>query len=192
MKAAVASGAPGNVTLLLRELKSGKRAKLGPLLELVYPDLRRLAAQQFRAERPGHVLQPTALVNEAYLRLVSHQDQSWDSRAHFFGAAAQLMRRILIDHARTARARKRGGRDGTVPLDGVDLRGVERPIDLLALDDALKALEQVSPRQVRVVELRYFAGMSVPEVAEALGMDSRTVDRDWATARAWLRRRLQP
>ena len=186
------SGGPGNVTLLLRELKSGKRAKLGQLLELVYPDLRRLAAQQFRAERPGHVLQPTALVNEAYLRLVAHQDQSWDSRAHFFGAAARLMRRILVDHARIARARKRGGRDGTVSLDGVDLRDVQRPIDLLALDSALKALEQVSPRQVRVVELRYFAGMSVPEVAEAIGMDPRTVDRDWATARAWLRRRLQP
>ena len=102
------------------------------------------------------------------------------------------MRRILVDHARRACARKRGGRDGTVPLDGVDLRGVDRPIDLLALDDALKALEHVSPRQVRVVELRYFAGMSVPKVAEALGMDPRTVDRDWATARAWLRRRLQP
>jgi len=182
----------GNVTLLLRELKAGDRTKFAQLVEVVYPDLRRLARHHFRAERPGHVLQPTALVNEAYLRLVAQEDQTWESRAHFFGAAAQLMRRILIEHARTVDARKRGGRDATMSLDGIEVPSTERPIDLLALDDALTALEKVSGRQARIVELRYFAGMSVPEVAEAIGMDPRTVDRDWATARAWLRRRLQP
>jgi RNA polymerase sigma-70 factor, ECF subfamily len=182
----------GNVTLLLRQLKSGDRTKFDQLLELVYPNLRRLAGHHFRAEGPGHVLQPTALVNEAYLRLVAHEDQTWESRAHFFGAAARLMRRILIEHARTVQTQKRGGRDVTIPLDGVDVPIMERPIDFLALDDALTALEKVSPRQARIVELRYFAGMSVPEVAEAIGMDPRTVDRDWATARAWLRHRLRP
>jgi RNA polymerase sigma-70 factor (ECF subfamily) len=181
----------GRVTLLLRELKSGDRAKLEQLLELVYPDLRRLAGHHFRAERPGHLLQPTALVNEAYLRLVAHDDQTWESRAHFFGAAARLMRRILIEHARVVHARKRGGRDGTIPLDGIDVPSTERPTDFLALDDALTALEKVSARQARIVELRYFAGMSVPEVAESIGVDPRTVDRDWAVARAWLRHRLQ-
>jgi RNA polymerase sigma-70 factor (ECF subfamily) len=188
----MAPSSGGKVTLLLRQLKSGDRTKFEQLLELVYPDLRRLAGHHFRAERPGHVLQPTALVNEAYLRLVAHEDQTWESRAHFFGAAAQLMRRILIEHARTVQAKKRGGRDGTIPLDGVDVPSTERPIDLLALDEALTNLEKVSPRQARIVELRYFAGMSVPEVAEAIGMDPRTVDRDWAVARAWLRLRLQP
>jgi RNA polymerase sigma factor (TIGR02999 family) len=182
----------GEVTLLLRQLKSGDRSKLDHLLELAYPSLRRLATHQFRAERLGHVLQPTALVNEAYLRIVAHRDQAWDSRAHFFGAVAQLMRRILIEHARNVQALKRGGRDCTISLHDIDVSGSEPSIDFLALDEALTGLERVSPRQARIVEMRYFAGMSVPEVAEALGIDPRTADRDWATARAWLRRRLHP
>jgi RNA polymerase sigma factor (TIGR02999 family) len=181
----------GTVTVLLRQLQAGDRTKFDQLLELVYPDLRRLAGHHFRAESPGHVLQPTALVNEAYLRLVAHEDQSWESRAHFFGAAARLMRRILIEHARTMQTQKRGGREGTIPLEGIDIPSPQRPIDFLALDAALTALEALSSRQARIVELRFFAGMSVPEVAEAIGVDPRTVDRDWATARAWLRRRLQ-
>lgn len=118
----------GNVTVLLRQLRSGDRTSLEQLLELVYPDLRRLAQRHFLGERPGHVLQPTALVNEAYLRLITHKDQSWENRAHFFGAAGQLMRRILIEHARTVQARKRGGRDRTIPLDDVDAPG-PRAID---------------------------------------------------------------
>jgi RNA polymerase sigma factor (TIGR02999 family) len=180
------------VTLLLRQLRSGDRSKLDQLLELAYPDLRRVAHHQFRAERFGHVLQPTALVNEAYLRIVAHKDQSWDSRAHFFGAAARLMRRILIEHARKVQALKRGGRDCFISLQDIDVPGSEPSIDFLALDEALTSLEKVSARQARIVEMRYFAGMSVPEVGEALGIDPRTVDRDWATARAWLRRRLHP
>jgi RNA polymerase sigma-70 factor (ECF subfamily) len=182
----------GEVTLLLRQLKSGDRSKLDHLLELAYPSLRRLANHQFRAERFGHVLQPTALVNEAYLRIVAHRDQAWDSRAHFFGAVAQLMRRILIEHARNVQALKRGGRDCTISLHDIDVSGSQPSIEFLALDEALTGLEKVSSRQARIVEMRYFAGMSVPEVAEALGIDPRTVDRDWATARAWLRRRLLP
>lgn len=181
-----------NVTELLRALRSGDRTKFDALLDLVYPDLRRLAARHFRAEGLGHVLQPTALVNEAYLRLVAHEDQTWENRVHFFGVAARLMRRILIEHARTLQTQKRGGRGATVPLDGIDVPIEARPMDFVALDEALTALGKVSPRQARIVELRYFAGMSVPEVAAALAMNPRTVDRDWAAARAWLRHRLQP
>jgi RNA polymerase sigma factor (TIGR02999 family) len=159
-------------------------------MELIYAELRRIAARQFREERPGHTLQPTALVNEAYLRLVAHNGQTWESRAHFFGAAAVIMRRVLIDHARASRADKRGGGQAAVMLDEAS-QAVNGPsIDLLALDVALTDLARISPRQGRIVELRYFGGLSVPETAEALGLNPRTVDRDWAAAKAWLRRRL--
>ena len=164
---------------------------LPDLMEVVYPELRRLARGLFRAERHGHLLQPTALVNEAYVRLIAHNHHNWHNRVHFFGAAAELMRRILVDHARANQARKRGG--GTVTtLEAAQLVADAPSIEILALDRALNELEQVSPRQVRIVELRYFGGLSVPETAEALGVNPRTVDRDWAAARVWLRRRLRP
>lgn len=181
---------PGDVTLLLGQLQRGDRATLEPLMDLVYSELRKLARGLLRQERPGHVLQPTALVNEAYVRLVAHEHHNWQNRAHFFGAAAQVMRRVLVDHARASRARKR--RDTGVDIGAAPLAVETQSIEIITLDHALSDLERVSPRQARIVELRYFAGMSVPETAEALGMNPRTVDRDWAAARVWLRRRLRP
>jgi len=181
----------GAVTVLLARLQAGDRSTLGALMEVVYPELRKLARALLRGERRGHLLQPTALVNEAYLRFVGHEDHGWQNRAHFFGAAAQLMRRILVDHARANLARKRGGGGVALTLDAA--LAAEMPsIDMLALDRALDDLEKVAPRQARIVELRYLTGLSVPETAEALGMNPRTVDRDWAAARVWLRRRLNP
>jgi RNA polymerase sigma factor (TIGR02999 family) len=180
-----------NVTVLLRQLRSGDQATRDLLAEAIYPELRRIAGHQFRRERREHQLQPTALVHEAYLRLAGNEAQNWESRAHFFGAAAASMRRILIDQARARRAEKRGG-DQTARDTGPAIAVEAAPsIDLLALDHALTELAKVSPRQARIVELRYFGGLTVPETAEALGINARTVDRDWATARAWLRRRLR-
>jgi RNA polymerase sigma factor (TIGR02999 family) len=181
-----------NVTLLLRQLRSGDPATRNQLTELIYPALRRIAGRQFRAERTGHTLQPTALVNEAYVRLVAHEEQTWRSRTHFFGAAAEVMRRILIDHARACRAGKRGGGQAMASIEDVTSATEGPSVDLLALDVALAELATISPRQSRIVELRYFGGLSVPETAEALGLNSRTVDRDWAAAKAWLRLRLRP
>ncbi len=182
--------ASGDITRLLRVLRSGDRGALDRLLELIYPELRKLAARQLRDERRDHTLQPTAVVNEAYLRLVAHDAQTWQNRSHFFGAAATVMRRVLIDHARASRARKRGGGQPSVALDE-DVAAADGPsVDVLALDAALTDLEQRSARQARIVELRYFTGLSVPETAEALQVNPRTVDRDWAAARAWLRLRL--
>jgi RNA polymerase sigma factor (TIGR02999 family) len=182
----------GAVTLLLRQIRSIDSSSLERLVELIYPELRRLARGQLRRERPGHVLQPTALVNEAYLRLVAHDEQNWENRAHFFGAAAQAMRRILVDYARGQNARKRDAA-WLPPAEAVAAHlGDVAAVDLLALDQALTELEKRSTRQARVVQLRYFGGLSVPETAEALGVTQRTVDRDWATARAWLRLRLTP
>jgi RNA polymerase sigma factor (TIGR02999 family) len=181
---------PGAVTVLLGRLRRGDQASLPDLIQVVYPELRRVARGLLRREPPGHILQPTALVHETYVRLVGHEQHNWQNRAHFFGAAAQLMRRILVDHARASRARKRGGGPGA--LDVIDVIAGAPSIDVLALDRALEQLERVSPRQARIVELRYFAGLSVPETAEALGMNTRTVDRDWAAARVWLRRKLEP
>jgi len=181
---------PGQVTLLLRQLGAGDRSALDRLIEAIYPELRKLARQHLRGERPGHLLQPTALVNEVYVRLVAHEQQSWANRSHFFGAAARLMRRILVDHARAERAAKRGGDHVALPLDVAEPILDGRPVDFVALDEALSELARVSTRQARIVELRYFAGLTVPEVGEALGMNPRTVNRDWAVARAWLRLRL--
>jgi len=186
------SPAGGAVTVLLARLQAGDRSTLGALMEVVYPELRKLARALLRRERPGHVLQPTALVNEAYLRFVGHDHHSWQNRVHFFGAAAQVMRRILVDHARANLARKRGGGASRTELDAAPLIAEMPSIEMLALDRALGELEQVSPRQARIVELRCFSGLSVPETAEALSINPRTVDRDWAAARVWLRRRLRP
>ncbi len=182
----------GEVTLLLRNFQPGDNSTASRLMELIYPELKKLAKVQFRSERPGHFLQPTALVHEAYLRLVQHEHHDWESRAHFYAAAANLMRRILIDCARARNAEKRNGERTAITLDQELVLSKEQSMDLLDLDEALSELEQLSPRQARVVELRYFAGLSVPEVARALGVNPRSVDRDWATARAWLRGRLKP
>jgi RNA polymerase sigma factor (TIGR02999 family) len=183
---------PGAVTVLLGQLRAGEPETLDRLIDLIYPELRALARTHLNREHPGHLLQPTALVNEAYLRLVGHHAHNWQNRAHFFGAASRLMRRILVDFARAEHAGKRGAGEVAVPLED-SVAVVDRSlVDILALDDALTALEQLSPRQARIVQLRYFGGLSTPEVAEVLGITVRTVGRDWATARAWLRLRLTP
>ena len=181
---------PGEVTLLLRTLRGGDADAAARLMALIYPELRRIAQVQFRREREGHDLQPTALVHEAFLRLVAHEHHTWENRGRFFAAAANVMRRILIEHARARTAKKRDAAHTRIPLDDTLTLTREQSADLLDLDQALTELEELSPRQARVVELRYFSGLSVPEIAGALGLNPRSVDRDWATARAWLRNRL--
>ena len=159
------------------------------MLPEVYDELRKLARARLARERQPHqTLQPTALVHEAYIRLVAHEHHSWESRAHFYAAAANIMRRILIDYARSRNAQKR--QRTVIPLEEMLPLTKEQSADLMDLDQALTELEQLSPRQARVVELRYFSGLSVPEIASALGLNPRSVDRDWAAARAWLRTRL--
>jgi RNA polymerase sigma factor (TIGR02999 family) len=180
---------PGEVTLLLRRLQSGDRPALDRLMELIYPELRRIAHAYWRQEPRERVLQPTALVNEAYLRLVAQHEHNWRNRAHFFGAAAGLMRRILIERARARLAAKRTGE--AVPLEDAWGLSSQRSVEILAIEDALSELTKVSPRQAQVVEMRYFGGLTVEESAEALNTTSRTVERDWAVARAWLRRYLE-
>ncbi len=187
----VTSGPAGEVTVLLRNFRAGDDSVASRLMELIYPELRKLAQSRLRNERPGHLLQPTAIVHEAYLRLVEHKDHNWKNRAHFYAAAGNLMRRILVDYARSQKAQKRDGARGEIPIDKVLQWGEEQSADLLELDDALSELEERSERQARIVELRYFTGLSVPEVARALGVNPRSVDRDWAAARAWLRGRLK-
>jgi RNA polymerase sigma factor (TIGR02999 family) len=179
-----------DVTALLREWAAGDRAALERLMPLVYAELRRLAARQLRGERPNHTLQPTALVNETYLRLVGQQSVPWANRAHFFAIAAEMMRRVLVDHARKRRAAKRN--PGTVYLELGESgpEAADRATELLALDDALTELEKLDPRQAKVVELRFFAGLSVEETAEVAGISTATVKREWKTARAFLRDEL--
>jgi RNA polymerase sigma-70 factor, ECF subfamily len=182
----------GEVTELLIQLKNGNRNAESRLMPLVYAELRRLAAHYMRGERSGHTLQATALVHEAYLRLVGIKDVDWQNRAHFFGVAASLMRRILVDHARAKQAKKRGGTDQKVSLDEAVLVEREAPEQLLALDEALERLAKRDARQARIVDLRYFAGLSEEEAAEVLGISVRTVKRDWNVARAWLYQQLNP
>jgi RNA polymerase sigma factor (TIGR02999 family) len=177
-----------DLTALLKEWSEGDRKALDQLMPFVYVELRKLAASYLREERPNHTLQPTALVNEAYLRMTGQKKVTWQNRAHFFGIAAQMMRRILVDHARKRQAAKRDAsawKVATTELDGSD-NGPE----LLALDRALEELEQIDPQQAKVVELRFFAGLTVEETAEAAGISPRTVKREWRTAKAWLRREI--
>ena len=175
------------VTRLLAELRNGNPEAEAKLIPLVYKHLHRLAASYMRSERPDHTLQATALVNEAYLRLVAQKGKEWKDRAHFFGIAARLMRQILVEHARARHAAKRGGTfQKLLPLDReLDVSAV-RARELLQLDEALESLERLDPQQARVVDLRFFGGMTVEETAEVLGISPRTVKRDWAVARAWL------
>ncbi len=161
-------------------------------MPVVYEELRRLAKQHLRRERPDHTLQATALVHEAYLRLVDQRAVTWQNRAHFFGVAAQLMRRILVDYARRRQAAKRGGAALKVSLNELVLAAEERSEEVVALDEALERLAAMDPRQGRVVELRIFSGLTVEETAEVLGISPATVKREWTMARAWLSREIRP
>lgn len=180
------------VTGLLRAWSAGDAHALEELTSLVYRDLHRLAHRYMEGERPGHTLQTTALINEVFLRLVHTQEVSWQDRAHFFALCAQMMRRILTDLARARYTRKRGGGALAVELDsGLMVAGTARP-NLVAVDDALEHLGRVDPRKSRVVELRFFGGLSVQETAEVLNVSPETVMRDWRLAKAWLWRELKP
>jgi RNA polymerase sigma factor (TIGR02999 family) len=179
------------VTGLLRRWQDGDESALGELLPLVQDTLHRLAHRHVNRERPGHTLQTTALVNEAFIRLVGQQGADWQSRAHFFAVSAQVMRHVLVDYARQRASGKRGGGFRRVTLDAELAVSDERSAELVALHDALVALEKVNPRGSRVVELRYFGGMNNREAAEILQVSETTVERDWRLARAWLFRELQ-
>ena len=179
-----------NVTALLHEWGRGDRGALDRLMPVIYDELRHQAARYLRQERPGHTLQTTALIHEAYLRLVDQKNVSWQNRAHFFAIAAQLMRRILVDHARQRQAAKRGGAALRLTLDEAMALSEEPDVNLVALDEALNRLAVIDPQQSRVVELRFFSGLSVEETAEALRISPRTVKRDWNVAKAWLRREI--
>jgi RNA polymerase sigma-70 factor (ECF subfamily) len=182
--------APGKagITELLIAWSDGRREALDDLMPIVYADLRRVAAGYMRREAAGHALQPTALVHEAYVRLVDQKQVKWRNRAHFFGVAAVLMRRILVDHARRRRAEKRGGDWERVTLAGDEVAtDTHKEIDVLALDEALERLAQFDPQQERIVELRYFGGLTIDETAEVVGISAATVVREWTIAKAWLR-----
>ena len=177
----------GEITQILAELRGAdKETALGRLLPLVYGELRALARAHLRNERPDHTLQATALVHEAYLRLLGGQDPPWNDRAHFFRAAAEAMRRILIEHARKRGRIKRGGNQVRVRISGVHLGTEQDPDEILALDEAIRRLEEQDPRIADLVRLRFFAGLSVEETAKALEVSERTVKREWSFARAWL------
>lgn len=182
--------APENVTVLLRKWSEGDESALEQLTPLVYDELHRLAHQHMRRESAGHVLQTSALINEAYLRLVDQPRIEWESRAHFFGIAARLMRRILVDDARKRSAAKRGGSLIQVPLDEATSMANEQAASVAALDNALKTLETVDARQGQIVELRFFGGLSIEETANVLQVSPGTVMRDWTFARAWLRNEM--
>ncbi|MGE0129752.1 MAG: sigma-70 family RNA polymerase sigma factor [Blastocatellales bacterium] len=181
---------PEQITRMLIAWNQGDESARDELMPLIYDELRRLARARLRRERINHTLQPTALVHEAFLRLVDQSKVNWQNRAHFFGAAARLMRQILINHAEARRAAKRGGEAERISLNDVDRFKVEEEIDLVALNEALKRLERIDPRQGRIVEMRYFSGLAIEEIAEALGVSPATVKREWSAARAWLRREL--
>ncbi len=176
------------VSQLLMQWRNGDKSALNALLPMVYGELRRLAGHYLRSERPNHTLQSTALVHEAYLRLVGQESLRVDSRAHFFGIAAGLMREILVDHARRRGAAKRGANCLTLTLDEAVALPQQKELDVIALDSALNRLAGMDPRQSRIVELRFFGGLSVEETSEVLDISTATVKREWATARLWLQR----
>ncbi|HKG11755.1 MAG TPA: sigma-70 family RNA polymerase sigma factor [Pyrinomonadaceae bacterium] len=178
------------ITRLLADWAGGDREALGRLAPLVHAELRRIARRQMGGERQGHTLQATALVNEAYLRLAGQEGFEWRDRSHFYAVCAQVMRHVLIDHARAHARDKRGGGAPHVSLDEAAVMSGESASELIALDEALRALEEVDPRKGRVVELRYFAGLSIEETAEVLNISPTTVRREWRRAKAWLYRAL--
>jgi RNA polymerase sigma factor (TIGR02999 family) len=188
------SSADKDITTLLLEWSGGRREALNDLMPLVYDTLKRLAAVQLRRERPGHTLQSTALVHEAYLKLIDQRRSQWQNREHFFAVASQMIRRILVNHARAELAAKRGGQRTMVTLDdnsGAPLSAPSRQVDLLALDELLDQLAQMDPQQARIVELRFFGGLSIEAAARVLAISPATVKRDWHIAKAWLYSRLK-
>ena len=184
------SASSQDVTQLLVAWRNGDEAARDELMPLVYQELHRLAHQYMSRERPGHTLQTSALVNEAFLRLVDQRDVKWQNRAHFFGIAGQMMRRILVDYARNRRYAKRGGGAAQVSLDEELIVSEERSAEVVALDEALSRLAAFDERKSQVVELKFFGGLSIEETAEVLGVSPGTVMRDWTLARAWLRREM--
>jgi len=184
------SPAPPSVTEMLRDWSDGDREAQDQLFRAVYNELHRQAARYLRHEHPGLTLQTSDLIHEAYFRLINQHDVEWQNRLHFFAIAAQQMRRILVDHARSRQAAKRGGSDIRLPLEEAMGVSAERDLDFVALDDALTRLAEIDPQQSQVVELRFFSGLSVEETAKVLGVSERTVKRDWHVAKAWLRREL--
>jgi RNA polymerase sigma factor (TIGR02999 family) len=187
----VAHSSSNIVSELLSKWNAGEQDAMHALVPVVYRELRHLAHQYLRRERPNHTLQSTALVHEAYLRLQRQSAPHFENRAHFFAISAQLMRQILVEHARGKRAAKRNG-GYKMPLDGaIDLLNNQKRVDLIALDDALRELSRLDPQQSRIVELRFFAGLTIEETARVLGISAPTVKRDWATARVWLHREIR-
>ena len=182
---------PHEITKLLQDWSSGDQTALEQLMPMVYDELHRLAHQHMRRENPGHVLQTSALINEAYLRLVDEPPIPWENRSHFFGIAARVMRRILVDEARKQNAAKRGGGAIQVSLAEATNVSQEQAASVIALDDALKSLETIDARQSEIVELRFFGGLSIEETAEVLKVSPGTVMRDWTFARAWLRNEMR-
>jgi RNA polymerase sigma-70 factor (ECF subfamily) len=180
-----------NVTQLLRAAASGQRSDVDALMAAIYDDLRRLAVGQMRSERDDHTLQPTALVHEAYLKLIDQRFTEWKDRVHFFAVASRIIRRILVDHAREKLAAKRGGNNERVLLDEIELAAPSDRVDLVTLDDALSELAGIDAIQAQIVEMRYFGGLAIEEIAEALDIGKRSVDRHWQTAKAWLCFRLE-
>ena len=180
------------ISQLLTRWSGGDQTALDKLMPMVYSELRRLANNYLRRERRDHTLQPTALVNEAYLKLVDQKTAQWQNRAHFYGIAAQLMRRILVDHARQHNAAKRGGSDQQrLSITAAGALAAKPDLDVVALNEALEELATLDPQQERIVELKFFGGLSIEETAEVLGVGHATIERDWKMARAWLRRKLE-
>jgi RNA polymerase sigma factor (TIGR02999 family) len=186
------SHAPEDLTEMLKQWSGGNRDALDRIMPIIYDELRRIAKRNSRRERPDNSLQPTALVNEVYLRLINQRGMSWQSRAHFFAIAARIMRQILVDRARERNAAKRGGGDYKLDLTEIgDVPDEGRKLDLLALDQALERLASFDPQQSRIVELKFFGGLSIEETGEVMGISPATVKREWALARSWLFRELK-
>lgn len=180
-----------NITEMLHQWSSGKADVMNELLPLIYDELHKRAAAYLRRERPNHTLQPTALVHEAYLKLIDQRKDNWESRSHFFAIAAQAMRRILVDHAKNRHRQKRGGSVEDLPLEDALLAAAEESnVDVIALNDAMAKLAKIDPQQERIVELRYFGGLSLDEAAHVLGISRATAARDWQVAKAWLHREI--
>ena len=180
-----------DISVILKDWSGGNRTSADALLTIVYDELRKIAAQYLSKERSGHTLQPTALVHEAYMKLVDISDIKWQDRAHFFAVSANVMRHILVDHARAKRAAKRGGSAQRIELDDAISLSNERDLDLLDVDEALKELAKFDEQQCRIVEMRFFGGLTIEETAHVVGVSPATVKREWSMAKAWLRRRLQ-
>lgn len=191
MSSTTPHNAVDNATQILQQVNAGDRNAAEQLFPLVYDEFRAMAARRLRQERPDHTLQPTALVHEAYMKLIDQTRINWQGRQHFFAIAAQAMRRVLIDHARQHRRQKRGGGRAKVSLDETVVLSPQRSDELILLDETLQRLAQVDPRQARIVELRFFGGLTVEEAAQIIGVSKRTVEGDWTMAKAWLKREME-